>query len=97
MNIFKTIDDAIKKAIPQLQTLDEIGKYTHYQVRHVRSNTVHIDTIAERINDKLCSTTGMAAIIVLANYRGPGLHSMLDGNHRYKAALPQQASIFLPY
>ena len=94
MNKFQTLDDAIKtaKKTPTIQSLVEIGTYTHYQVRHVRSNTVHIDTIAERINDKSCSTLGMEPIVVLANYRGPGLHSMLDGNHRYKAALKSCAS-----
>ena len=77
---------AIKKAkkSPITLTIEEILKVNHFQVRFVASNNVHIDTIAERINDKLCTTEGMEPVIILRNYKGRD--SMLDGNHRIKAA-----------
>tara|TARA_B100000424_G_C22863046_1_gene459858 strand:+ start:132 stop:1019 length:888 start_codon:yes stop_codon:yes gene_type:complete len=77
---------AIKKAkkSPIKLTIEEILKVNHFQVRFVASNSVHIDTIAERINDKLCTTEGMEPVIILRNYKGRD--SMLDGNHRIKAA-----------
>tara|TARA_Y200000002_G_scaffold248859_1_gene206118 strand:+ start:1234 stop:2121 length:888 start_codon:yes stop_codon:yes gene_type:complete len=89
---YEALIAAITKAkkTPILLSLEKISKLNHFQVRNVASNTVHIDTIAERINDKLCTTEGMEPIIILQNYKGAD--SMLDGNHRYRAALKSCAT-----
>ena len=68
---YEALIAAITKAkkTPILLSLEKISKLNHFQVRNVASNTVHIDTIAERINDKLCTTEGMEPIIILQNYK----------------------------
>ena len=93
MEIFSKLDAACA-ASPFMTPLEQIAEMDHFQSRLIGSNTVHIMTIAERINDKGCVTSNMAPIVALEDFKGVGKHTMLDGNHRYKAALKSCATAY---
>lgn len=84
---FDLLKECIENAHIHHTPLNEIADIDRYQVRRISTNTEHYRLIAERIIDKNRDTSNMEPIIVLENYGPDNKHRMLDGTHRYLAAV----------
>jgi|9_EtaG_2_1085328.scaffolds.fasta_scaffold04248_5 hypothetical protein len=79
----------------QLIEKNLVAEYDKFQARFNAIDSKHLNHIKEKIDDANGDTTSFVPVNVLQDYKGKGLHLVLDGNHRISAIIDSKRAKYI--